>query len=325
MSYRLNKNFLLLLSLFMVCSFFSCLNVNAGQINGEFIAKKGKVRPKKLKCVFYGNCQVAFIYNYLKTNFPHYECYYVCNWQAIQDQAAFPLDIIKQADVFIYQPLAGYGALDTDYLKGYLPQKCNCISCPYLYFSGYFPDCIRGNERNASTISAMYPFGRFPTMQHKLDELIIMGYSLSEVIALSRAEDFLSAEVVLQTAQQSLNILKEKESLTNVKLANFIEKHYAQQQLFQSPWHPTTALFKELLKQVFALMNLPLKGIENNAMLQQEPDLYESPLIYPCVAKALNLQFDTEKIACMGAAHVSYATYIQEYIRYLFPEYHKEQ
>ena len=107
---------------------------------------------QKLHCLLYGNCQIGFVHRYLKHNYPNdYEFKYVCNWQIINENETFPFEEAKNADLFIYQPLVGHGNLDTDLVKSYLKQTCICVSCPYIYFLGYFPDHTSDHPRNKKT------------------------------------------------------------------------------------------------------------------------------------------------------------------------------
>jgi hypothetical protein len=156
-----------------------------------------------------------------------------------------------------------------------------------------------------------------------LDELILKGHSAKEVIEISNRDDFFDPNLILDNLNNSLNILREKEQFTHVKMADFIENNYAKERLFHTPRHLSATLFKELMRQILALMNLPNDSLARSPLLKKERNFAHRLPIYPCVAKALNLTFNIEKGTYYKFKNISYEKYVRKYIEYLFPELHK--
>lgn len=302
--------------LFILISLFSHLiSFFAYSEEGNWKAKN----HSKPHCVLYGNCQLSFVYEYLKANFPHkYEYHLITNYLVIEGKMSFPVEIAKQADLFIYQPLNGHGEYDTDYIKSnYLKNSCQLISSPYLYFLGYFPDYIQ-DPRNKDTITPQIPYGIFPYGSQRLIDLITEGKSVPQIIEQSYGDDFIPKNLIFEKLHQSLSILRNKETMTDIKLADFIEHNYQKHHLFYSVNHPTNFLLKAYIKQILRKMNLSTKKIKNNPFFHKEFFTnWTNGIIYPCVAKTLNLEFDISHVTYRDKL-VLYPIYIVEYVRCLY-------
>ncbi len=282
----------------------------------------------KPNCLLYGNCQSGTLYKYLKTNYPDmYNYNYIINWKKLKDKDyVFPAEIAKNADIFIYQPLKNHGNLDTDFIKNNLLKKsCVCISMPYILFLGYFPDYVHPDERNDKTKSKKYTFGAFPYGHGQLNKLILKNcYTINEIIELSRKDDFLSEDFIWNKLETSLQVLREREKSTDIKIADFIEQNYDKFKLFHSVNHPTNYLYKELIKQVLLVLHLDTNGVDKNQFFKREVgSVCSNPIIYPCVVKALNLPFNTENTNCLKKS-VTYNQFIEKYFQLLYPEYCKQ-
>lgn len=291
---------------------------NLNETSDSNFSKASKKKQKPL-CFIYGNCQLYFVYQYLKANFPEkYEYQVATNYLIINGTAQFPAELAKKADLFIYQPLQGHGINNTDYIKeNYLKESCSLISLPYIYFLGYFPDFTQ-DPRNLSTMNPLMPFGFFPYGSQRLMDLIAEGYSTAEIIEKSYHEDFIPKEQILEKLYKSLSILRDKEQFTDIKLADFIEHNFQTHHLFYSPNHPTNYLLKELINQVLKKMHLSTKQVKKSFFDKEFFATWTNSIIYPCVAKTLNLQFDISHVMFMNDM-VFYPIYIAEYIRCLYP------
>jgi len=281
-----------------------------------------KLKPKR-QCVLYGNCQLGVIGRFLQETYPDdYEYTHVFNWRVINRTDPYPEDKFKQADLFIYQPIEGHGKCDTDYLQRKLLKKgCKCASLPYLYFAGYFPDHFN-DPNNLNTVSPEFPVGAFPHGHQHIVYYIERGLCTEQIIQKSMEDDFLTADFILTKTIESLNILREKEKKTDVRIANFIEANYSKFKLFHTVSHPCNEIFKQVLKQLLPKLKYKTDKVDNHPMFKTELMTVYSPIIYPCVAKTLNLQFDTQGSDFWGI-YLSYADFIREYIKRLYPAHCK--
>ncbi len=283
-----------------------------------------KKEAKKLKCTLYGNCQMKVVYDYLTKKHPErYECTLVINYKTIFDSNLLPLQQLQQADIFIFQPLHGHGRIDTDYIRAnYLKSSCRCISFPYIFFSGYFPDYV-DDRNNIRTISDKCPFGIYGYGHQKIIDFIALGLAPHHILELSERDDLFSPGELYGNLERTLEILREKEKETDVKLSDFIKKNFRKYRLFHTVKHPTNVLLKELFKQLLPLLGLRSKNIDSDPFFSREHLTFETTdIIYPSVAKILNLHF-TASHALRGYEEVSCTEYINGYMKLLYPDYYK--
>ena len=100
-----------------------------------------------MKIVFYGNCQLNIgVYNIFK-NYIDADYSIISSYDIIYNNLDIPINILKEADIFIYQPInEKYGIYSINNniensIMTYLNKNCNKICVPYLYFDSFFPLC----------------------------------------------------------------------------------------------------------------------------------------------------------------------------------------
>src|SRR5579872_6484768 len=109
--------------------------------------------------VGYGNCQVQILLDLLRSMFPEeYIGRMIVNFKHLQDKSDLPWDIIRQADVLLYQPLVGHGIYDTSEVLSKLKPGAVTVSLPYVFFGGYFPDYYE-EPLNEKTKGPGAPYG----------------------------------------------------------------------------------------------------------------------------------------------------------------------
>lgn len=284
-----------------------------------------KINKKIKKCVLYGNCQMMVVYNYLQEKYPElYEYKLITNYLVLAGLEQFSEDSLKNADLLIYQPLKGHGNYDTDYVKQhYLKKNCESFSFPYIYFLGYFPDFAE-DPNNIKTINTEAKFGYFPYGHKRIMDLIQEGIPPNKILEKSMHADFIPEEVIWEKYNYCMEILRKREKTTDIKLADFIEKHFRQHKLFHSAHHPTNFLLKELVRQILNFMKLKrVKRFNQDTFFDKELlDSWNNHLIYPCVVRVLNLEFDTSQ-AIYANRPVPYSVYIHDYIKLLYPDFYE--
>lgn len=235
---------------------------------------------------------------------------YICNYHVIINEHPFPTSLFQYADLFIYQPIHDHGNYDTDYIKNHLLKKeCVCISCPFMFFLGYQPDCV------GQHLNPYFPYG----FQELNNHISTGQYTVDELIDLSKRDDFLSPDYIIERMNFSLNFLKNTEKSTTIIISDFIEENYKKRKLFFTVSHPTNVLLAEFFKRLLNVLNLSDDCIENGQFMQSEIFAGLITPIYPCVEKFLGLEFENDDI-CSNEKHMSYDTFIHEYYRLLYPE-----
>jgi len=204
--------------------------------------------------VFYANCQDRGL-NYFLQKHIKFETKHISNFILIKNKNKIPIDILKQADIFIYQPIdKKHGIYSTDTcvennIMSYLSPNCKIISFPYIYNSSLWilipPATVDGYIGN-------YPDINKYINREPIEKLKVKGYSLDEVLQMYSKEliDFDYENRFIK----SIEILKKKEESCDVKIADFIEKNIRKHKLFFTQNHPTTCVFIHCVNQILSIL-----------------------------------------------------------------------
>lgn len=215
----------------------------------------------KLKSLFIGNCQNGGLKDFLllSEEFKNtFEIKWYANWQLIENQDSIPMQDVQDADLFVYQPLRPeHGCYSTDpTIEGsigyYVNDKCITITHPYIYSSYLWPIFQAGQGKNSNRW-----FGN-----DSIDKLLSDGLSKSEILNLYR-NDKIDWEYE-KRFQDSNEILKSKESITDIKISEFIKTNLNNQLLFLIPQHPTSIIFLNMANQVLKKLNM--KELDQNVI-----------------------------------------------------------
>ena len=209
-----------------------------------------------MKIVYYSNCQYAGIHYFLqKTLNGPVDITHLENYSFIKDKKLIPIDCLKQADIFIYQPIyKRHGIYSTDNtiennIMSYLSPKCKTISFPYIYNSALW--CLIP-PANIDGYIGEYPDIDKYVNREPIEQLKSQGYSLDDVLRM-----YSNNEIDFDYENRFVNsvkILKEKESICDVKVTDFIVKHIRTRKLFFTQNHPTTCVFVHIANQVLSIL-----------------------------------------------------------------------
>lgn len=208
-----------------------------------------------MNIVYYSNCQYRGLDYFLQKTIPGIKKTHIENYTFIKQKKELPIDILREADIFIYQPLdKKHGIYSTDAsiennIISYLPLKCKTISFPYIYNSSLWilikPANIDGFIGNYSDMDKY--INRKP-----IEHLKQKGCSLNEVLQMySEGKIDFDFE---NRFNNSIDILKEKEKITDVKISTFIEENIRKHKLFLTQNHPTTCIFVHCVNQILSIL-----------------------------------------------------------------------
>ena len=209
-----------------------------------------------MKICFYSNCQFKGIHTYLSTKLD-YDYEHVENYILIKQKRAIPVDILKSADIFIYQPIdKKHGIYSTDTniennIMSYLSPKCKKISFPYIYNSTLWilippsiSDSMIGNYGEAGKYINGEP----------IEKLKIKGHSLHEVL-----EMYSDGKINFDFENRfnkCIKILKEKEELCDIKVSDYIIKNVRSKKLFYTQNHPSSHIFIHCVNQILQILSI---------------------------------------------------------------------
>ena len=206
--------------------------------------------------VIYSNCQSKGIRYFLNMVIEgNYE--EILNYEYIREKRDLPLDVIKKADIFIYQPIdRKHGIYSTDLsvennILSHLSPNCKKVTFPYIYNSafwsfvphGYGNDIVGNTTHNKNYINT-----------EPIEKLKKEGKSIETVTQM-----FLDGDIDFEYQRrfdECIKILKEKEDVCDVKVSDFILKHTKDIRLFLTPNHPTTQVYIHCVNQIIQKLDI---------------------------------------------------------------------
>lgn len=251
---------------------------------------------QKEMLLLYGNCQIWTCESLLITSKEFLDRYIIVKTlfvhQMKQQKENIPREFFGYVDLFIYQNVSGVDypqELHTDTIVGWLREGVRKVCIPNAYFLGYYPQvCSDEYNREYAEFGGVKVF----SMGDKnIREMTDKGMSAEEIADTLMNEDFYTKEEVEKNVVSSINELKERERLCDIKISDFIMEWYTKKKLFYIQNHPSCFLINELLQRVF----LYLGETYTFKVDQGEESDYREIFIYPSVAKALSLPFAKEK------------------------------
>lgn len=198
----------------------------------------------KKRCLIYANCQGNALGHFLKS-IPvfdsTYQMTYWTNYVMIQNKENIPIDLLKNVDLFIYQPIRdAHGVYSTRHFLNLLPERCICISFPYIFNDALWPLFRKDDDVvNKETIT----------------DLLAKGASTFDLIIA-----FLTLKIDFRFKMRfdkTMQILAEKEKETDVKVSQYILEHYKSEKLFLTFNHPTSSLLIHCADQILKHLQMP--------------------------------------------------------------------
>jgi len=214
----------------------------------------------------------------------------VINWAYIINKQPLPEDIYD-TDVFIYQvynPIDKNVEYHTDTVLKKLRDTVKTISVPFIAFNGYWPDATV-DARNDLTKCGKLQFGQFPQQSCVLSKYVKLDEALSNY-----SKEHYNKLYVEKHFEGCLNKIATVEKDCDIKIYEFIKRHYKSKLLFHSIQHPTNYLISHVLNQILDILHIPSIPLTNELLRDH------SVLILPCVQIHLGLKDLTYKLYGIG-------------------------
>lgn len=206
-----------------------------------------------MKVVFYTNCQYKGLQHFLEM-FNKYTFDIIENYDIIKNKKPIPIDILNQADIFIYQPIdKTHGIYSTlneveNNICSYLPDHCKKISFPYIYNSAFW---ILIPPAEIDNCIGNYVNDRYNNSE-SIELLKQKGKLLNEVIQMYN--EHLIDFNYKNRFDNDIKILQEKEKYCDIKVSDFIINNKTKK-LFLTQNHPTTCVYLHCINQLLVLLN----------------------------------------------------------------------
>ena len=202
--------------------------------------------------------------------------------------------------------------LSDEYIEQYLNKNCLNITVPNLFGFGkaFFPQFC-WNKRNKPLNADRN--GMFPHADIFIDKCVENSKNEDEIVQLIQEGEPFTEKEILDTFNESMKKLLERQSNWDISIYDFIQNNYQKQQLFYDQGHPTNIVMAEITKQVLKKLN-----IHGEPYCEQAMDAHEE-FVYPCVSKALSLNWKQEEIRKSTDAKkiediMDLKEYVKEYI-----------
>ncbi len=213
-----------------------------------------------MNLVYYTNCQYSGLDYFLKQQIHNLNSIHIENYTLIKNKNKIPIDILKNSDIFIYQPInKNHGIYSTDKsipnnIMTYLPSKCKIISFPYIYCDALWI-LIRPAEIDAliGSYDGIYKY----INKEPIENLKSKGFSLDEVLEMynQNSIDF----DYKNRFNKSIEILKNKEEICDIKVSEFIKTNIKRHKLFLTQNHPTSYIFIHCVNQILLILGIDYK------------------------------------------------------------------
>jgi hypothetical protein len=183
------------------------------------------------------------------------------NYVMLVNEHELPIDILKTADIFLYQPIdLKWGIYSTDIsiennILSYLNKNCIKISFPYIYNSSYW--ALISPEPGAGLTGGGHEndINKYIN-KNIIEKLIDSGNTLPDII--NKYKNNLIDFEYEKHFKKCIDILKKKEELCDVIVSDYILK-YRDNELFFTQAHPSTAIFVHCSNQILNILNYNYK------------------------------------------------------------------
>lgn len=234
-----------------------------------------------MRVLIYGGCHAGVLKRVLSRHAAGEHVFdTLINFQLIRTKTPFPYERLGQYDAVVFSPVLNQGDWNTEYLEAACKTAgIKTVKFPWLQWGGYWPKARKRYwGRNA---------------EWGLPSLTDLGYRIDGFEPFYEAlfdpahfEADLSGWLDFTTTRLMEH---ERAGGVDIRISDWIIQNYAAKQLFLTPDHPSTELYKFVMHQLGELLGLRL-----------DPGFYASSLqlqegvrlpILPAMQKALGLSF----------------------------------
>lgn len=293
-------------------------------------------------CTIYTNCQGGAIEKYLAfhpTFNQEYETQFVMLdrntlSQPMSDEIK---DRLSRTDLFIHMHLTPASGIvrfsrlapllaqeyQTDtIINELLPKDCVRVSIPNAHFEGYHLEYCR-EPRFLQTVTEQNPVGTFFYGNRSLINLIkksapLTSKKIAEIIKHLNRGDLYSSSEIDGSFRRSIGILRQREAICDVQVADLIVDNFIDRHLFHSVNHPSAFIMNHIVAGI-----LKKAGLQPMSYVDKEFFNSLQVPIAPCVLKHYGFKFNTGEMRYrVDALNASFThdEYWLKYICTLYPE-----
>lgn len=269
--------------------------------------------------LLYGFCHLRGIADYLKETEPflhEYAAIYYPNYLFLdyyqQERLKY---LIDHCDVFVYgAALTQENQSKNEAILKRLKFHVKTLCLQAAFFGGYFPQKKRVyNDMNKLAVKCEgYDYTPFSYGDNWLNERIEEGIPLDDVLERIQKDEIHEKDFIMKYIEREWRRLKYQEQESDFKIFDYMEKNYRKSRLFRNETHMENQVIYQYASQLLRHLGYDAKPTEVDAPMLN----CSQHFIYPCVAKALGLEWDVwkEKLDLYTYAGWKKVT-MEEYIR----------
>lgn len=282
------------------------------------------VLSEKKLVLFYGFCHLRGIKDYLHhsdTFYSQYRGFFCPNYLA---QSAYEQHrlryLAKHCSVLLY----GIAVTPENHRKNeavlsLIGEGTRKLCIQGVYFGAYFPQKKRMfNAMNPYAVKCeRYDYTPFSYGDSWLNECIDRGMTADDVMEALSAGKIFEPDFVKNYLEDEWKRIRFLEAQSDIKIAGYIQKHFQERRLFRNEAHMENEILKQYAAQVLEALGLSavLPEIEEALMRCSQH------LIYPEVARELELKWDVEKetlelYTYNGWKQITVREYVEQYMMY---------
>ncbi len=232
----------------------------------------------KALCLLHANCQGDALRPLLENTSAFASRFRIRQYVNYTRQGIAARDI-EHCDLFLYQRLAPkWGDLSTEQMLPRLPQHCQAIEIPNLFFKGYWPFWSRSDHIN-------FADSLLETLLGKVTPQEALTLYLRGAASLLGDADALNAQ-----AEESLAREEAKEAEAPIRCAPLLRERWRDEQMFITINHPGRELLFHMADSLLRLLGLG--GLPDSTRRGYVHPLEDFWLpVHPAVGRALRLPF----------------------------------
>lgn len=208
------------------------------------------------------------------------------NFQLIRTQTPFPYDRLGQYDAVLFSPILNQGDWNTSELEEVCKRiGVRTVKFPWLQWGGYWPKAKKRSwGRNAE-------WG-LPILKALAAEEKSFDGFYRRLFESSQITNELQGWLAFTTDRL---IAQEESAKVDIRISSWILDHYDKQQLFLTPDHPSTTLYKYVVRQAADALGLSIDPAFYASSFELQEGV-RTPIL-PAVQSALNLAFTSPEWA----------------------------
>lgn len=243
-----------------------------------------------MKILIYGGCHATALKRILdKYSLSEISVDTLINFRIIATKAAFPYDDLKNYDLVLFNPILNRGEYNSTRIEDHCKHHgIPYLKYPWLQWGGYWPEPKKRNWGDNSEWGLLYLKShstRYSQPGIQTDEGDFDRYYES-LFERSSFDSIMAGEVEKTTRQL---VQREAEGGVDFKISSYIKDNFDKKQLFLTPDHPSTELYKYVVRTIADAISIRIDPSFYSSNIEIQEGI-RTPIL-PGVAAALNLNF----------------------------------